>query len=127
MLVRIVSKALPRAITPFHIKMPEATLGRYAVTRPKTPACTAISRFQNTAVCFQGRGGEYLQQSWRFQCRAPHSALRLTAKLLTILPDTRRRRFEPDPDAATLLNVGTFRGNPPNNVLSRQNRCHYVA
>src|SRR3984893_14322502 len=103
MLVRIVSKALPRAITPFHIKMPEATLGRYAVTRPKTPACTAISRFQNTAVCFQGRGGEYLQQSWRFQCRAPHSALRLTAKLLTILPDKCRRRMELFLEISTLV------------------------
>jgi hypothetical protein len=47
--------------------------------------------------------------------------------LLSILPDDRGRRFETDPDATSLVDIGTLGGNPPNNVFSCQNRCHYVA
>jgi hypothetical protein len=47
--------------------------------------------------------------------------------LLTVLPHDRCRRFEPNADPAALVKEGTFSGNSPNNVLSRQNRCHYVA
>jgi hypothetical protein len=47
--------------------------------------------------------------------------------LLAVLPHERCRRFEADTDPAALVDVGTFSGNAPNNVLSRQNRCHNAA
>jgi hypothetical protein len=49
------------------------------------------------------------------------------SELLTVLLHDRRRRFQPDPDPAALVNVRTFDGNPPNNVLCGQNRCHNAA
>jgi hypothetical protein len=48
-------------------------------------------------------------------------------KLLAILPDNRRNGFETNTHPAKLVDVRTFGRNPPYNILSRQNRCHYVA
>jgi hypothetical protein len=69
-----------------------------------------------------------LQQWPGFRGQAFRSfAPRFTAKLLAILPDDRRGRFDPNADAAPVIDIGTLGGNPPNHVLSRQNCCHDAA
>ena len=50
-----------------------------------------------------------------------------TAELLTILPYDRRRRFQANANPAPLVHIGTFSGNPPNDILSRQDRWHLRA
>jgi hypothetical protein len=49
------------------------------------------------------------------------------AELFSVLPHNRRRRFDANTDPSPFVNVRTFSRNPPNHVLSRQNRCHSVA
>jgi hypothetical protein len=44
--------------------------------------------------------------------------------LLSVLPHDRSRRFEPDTDAATLVDIGALGGNAPDDILGRQYRCH---
>jgi len=35
------------------------------------------------------------------------------------------RRFEPDADAATLVDIGALGGNTPDDILGGQYRCHW--
>jgi hypothetical protein len=44
--------------------------------------------------------------------------------LFTILAHNRGRRFQPDTDAASLIDIGTLGGNAPDDILGRQYRCH---
>jgi hypothetical protein len=50
-----------------------------------------------------------------------------SAKLLAILPHDRRSRFQPNADTAPVIDIGAFSSNPPDDFLSRQNRCHDAA
>jgi hypothetical protein len=63
----------------------------------------------------QGRGGA---------CTVLFPFPRLCPELFAILSYDGRRRLQPDPHASALVDIDTFSGNPPNDVLSRQNRCH---
>jgi len=47
------------------------------------------------------------------------------AKLLSVLPYDCGRRFEPDADAATLVDIGALGGNTPDDILGGQYRCHW--
>jgi hypothetical protein len=51
----------------------------------------------------------------------------LCPELFSILPHDRLRGLQPDPSAAPLVHIRTLRRNPPNDILSRQNRCHKAA
>jgi hypothetical protein len=44
--------------------------------------------------------------------------------LLSVPPHDRGRRLEPDANAATLIDICTFDGNAPYNILGGQYRCH---
>jgi hypothetical protein len=45
-------------------------------------------------------------------------------KLLPVAPHDRRRRLEPNADAATLVDIGAFGGDAPDDILGGQYRCH---
>jgi hypothetical protein len=47
-----------------------------------------------------------------------------TVGLLSVLPHDRSRRFEPDTDATTLVDIGVLGGNVPDDILGGQYRCH---
>ena len=44
--------------------------------------------------------------------------------MLPIAPHDRRRRLEPNADAAALVDIGAFRGDVPDDILGGQYRCH---
>jgi hypothetical protein len=46
------------------------------------------------------------------------------AELLPILPHDRRSRFEPNADPASVVDIGAFGGDAPDDVLGGQYRCH---
>jgi hypothetical protein len=47
--------------------------------------------------------------------------------LLPILPHDRSGRFHPNADTATLVDIGAFGGNAPDDILGGQYRCHVAA
>jgi hypothetical protein len=47
-----------------------------------------------------------------------------TAELLPISPHNRGRRFEPDTDAATLIDIGALCGDAPDDILRAQYRSN---
>jgi len=54
----------------------------------------------------------------------PTLSPRRPAELLPILPHDRRRRLQPNTDAATLVDIGALGGNAPDDILGGQYRCH---
>ena len=74
-----------------------------------------------------GRSGDRSQQRRRFRCRARLPAPRRPTKLLPILPHDRGCRFQPNADAATLVDIGAFGGYSPDNVLGSEYRRHLAA
>ena len=52
---------------------------------------------------------------------------RCSAKLLPILPHDRRSRFEPNADPASVVDIGAFGGDAPDDVLGGQYQCHLAA
>ena len=51
-------------------------------------------------------------------------AVAVVSKLLSILPNDRSRQFEPDTNAATLVDIGALGGNASDDILGGQYRCH---
>ena len=62
----------------------------------------------------QSRGGGFIGRGPALPPRRPK------------LPDDRRCRFEPDADAAALVDIGAFGGNAPHDIFDGQYRCHRV-
>ena len=48
-------------------------------------------------------------------------------ELLSILPDDRGCRLQPNAHTAALVNKGAFGGYAPDDIFGSQNRCHLVA
>ena len=48
----------------------------------------------------------------------------MAAAMRSSSPHDRGRRFEPDADAPTLVDIGALGGNAPDDILSGQYRCH---
>ena len=48
----------------------------------------------------------------------------LHPELLFVLLHDRSRRLQPDPDAASFVDIGTLGGHAPDDILSGQYRCH---
>jgi hypothetical protein len=44
--------------------------------------------------------------------------------LLSVPPHDRGRRFEPDADTATLVDIDAFGGNAPDHIFGGQYCCH---
>jgi hypothetical protein len=66
-----------------------------------------------------------LQQRRRFRRTAPRPSAWGSAELLPILPHDRGGRLQPN--AATLVDKGTFGGYSPDNVLGSEYRRHLAA
>jgi hypothetical protein len=61
----------------------------------------------------------------RWLRRTPRlSAPRRPAELLSVSPHDRGRGFQPNADAATLVDVRTLGGDAPDDILGGQYRCH---
>jgi hypothetical protein len=56
--------------------------------------------------------------------RSPDAQVRTPAKLLPVPPHDRGRWLQPDPDAASFVDVSALSGNAPDDILSGQYRCH---
>jgi hypothetical protein len=67
-----------------------------------------------------------VEQGRRF-CRSWPALPARWPELLSILPHDRSGWFQPDADAATLIDIGTLGGNAPDNFLGGQYQCHVAA
>jgi hypothetical protein len=64
------------------------------------------------------------EQGKAFLLPRPALAPRHPSELLSVLPHDRGCPFEPDADAAPLVDISALGGNAPDNILRGQYRCH---
>jgi len=69
------------------------------------------------------RAADYSEEGRRFQRPRP-TLSPPRPELLSVAPHDRGRRLQPDPDAASFVDIGALGSNPPDNILSGQYRCH---
>jgi hypothetical protein len=78
------------------------------------------------AICTTAiqRANDRSEQGRWFRRPGPTLSARHPSELFPILAHDRGGRFQPDADAATLIDVGSLGGNAPDDILGRQYSWH---
>jgi hypothetical protein len=88
------------------------------------------NRFNGLAVAEVGgkkgiqRASDRSEQGKWFRRPEPTLSARHPSALLSVLQHDRGGQFQPDADATTLIDIGTFGGNAPDDILGSQYSRH---